>query len=67
MKIVQFTVPADQFDEVGDEPTIHDLFNELHRRLNKKAEHDDFPLAHDISNLASQIDALHHDYTELTQ
>jgi hypothetical protein len=43
--------------------SIHDLFNELNRRLLEEADEHDVALM----ALATGVDGIHHDYTELTQ
>lgn len=48
------------------EPTIHDLFNELHRRLCIECEAKPLNDTVPMQRIALEIEALHHDYTELT-
>lgn len=49
---------------------IHHLFNELRAKMCEAAQDahldDDQDLQCDLDELASRIDAAHHDYTELT-
>lgn len=51
---------TDPLSVVDREPTIHDLFNELHRRLPEMGTGDI-----ELSMIADKLDTLHHDYTDL--
>lgn len=42
--------------------SIHDLFNELQRRLFAEAERDN---DHRLKGLSEDIDSFHHDYTDI--
>lgn len=46
--------------------TIHDLFNELHRRLVIEAHEADLAKSFRLTKVHNKVDELHHDYTDLT-
>lgn len=47
-------------------PTINDLFNELHRRLYAECESKPLNDTVPMQRITLEIDALHHDYMEIT-